>query len=424
MILPGAPTRTPRAEEARPRRARPGRARAALGAVAMVGVVGLSACSSGGDSGGGFSGGGAPLSCPVPVAPVAIAVGVRANQPSGDLPAAVRSAAASVVSGASDQNRQPRFSVVTVDGRPSVAGSASYSTDAGNAIAAQDDQNAFLTSLGQELGNVRARNPEVDDLAALDVAGRGVAGGGQAGTVVLVDSGVQTLPPLDFRQTGQLDAPVADTVDFLRSSRALPTLQGATVILAGIGDTAAPQAALSPAQRSSLLSLWTEIAKAAGAACVAVVDQPRSGDAPTDVPPVSVVDVPPPPTVTPGRPTALPDDGSVGFRPSTAEFRDRDAARGVLTPFVQFLQVEPSRRIALTGTSARAGTLAGQVALSTQRAGAVKALMVEAGAPADRITTRGVGSQFPGYVNDVGPDGRQLPGPATTNRKVIVEPSG
>ena len=408
-------------------RSSPRRRVAALGAVALASALALGACSSGDDEAaggfGGSGGGGAPLSCPIPVAPMAIAVGVRANQPSGDLPSAVRSAAQSVVAGASDRGAKPRFSVVTVDGRPSVAGSATYQTDAGNAIAAQDDQNAFLQSLGQELGNVRAQNPEVDDLAALDVAGRAVAGN-TPGTVVLVDSGLQTMPPLDFRQPGQLGAPVADTVEFLRSSRALPTLQGATVVLSGLGDTAAPQAALSPAQRTSLVSLWTEIAKAAGASCVAVVDEPRSGEAPTDVPPVSVVDVPPPPTLTPGRPTALPDDGSVGFRPSTADFRDPNAARGVLTPFVQFLQSGPTRRIALTGTTARAGTLDSQISLSRERAEAVKTLMVGSGAPAERITTNGVGSQFPGYVNDVGPDGAQLPGPATTNRKVIVEPSG
>jgi OmpA-OmpF porin, OOP family len=136
------------------------------------------------------------------------------------------------------------------------------------------------------------------------------------------------------------------------------------------------------------------------------------------------VDVPPPPTITPGQTTALPDDNSVGFQPDTAEFRDRNAARAVLTPFAQFLIESPSRRIALTGTSARAGTEAGQVDLSTRRAEAVKALLVELGAPADRISTRGVGSRFPGYVNDVGPGGRQLPGPASANRTVIVEPSG
>ena len=387
----------------------------------------VAACSSGGDSGGGGSGGsggGAPLSCPVPVAPMAIAVGVRANSPAGDLPAAVRQAATQVVSGASDQKKQPRFTLVDVDGRPSVSGSATYSTDAGNSIAAQDDQNAFLQSLGRAVSGIKAQSPEVNDLAALDVAGRAVAGGSPPGTVVLVDSGLQTTAPLDFRQSGQLDAPPADTINFLRQSRALPMLEGTTVILAGIGDTASPQEALSPAQRQSLVALWTGIAKASGAACVAVVPEPRSGEAPADAPPVSVVPVPPPPTVVPGKPTALPDDGSVGFQPDTAEFRDRAAASAVLTPFAQYLSASPTRRLALTGTSARAGTMESQVDLSTRRAEAVKQLLVEAGAPADRISTTGVGSQFPGYVNDLGPGGRQLPGPATTNRKVVVVPSG
>jgi OmpA-OmpF porin, OOP family len=212
-------------------------------------------------------------------------------------------------------------------------------------------------------------------------------------------------------------------VEFLRSHQALPALNGATVVLAGLGDTAAPQAPLGTAQRTELVGLWRGIAQASGAGCVAVVDEPRSGDAPGDVPPVSTVPVPPPPTITPGRATTLPDDGSVGFQPDTAEFRDREAARGVLTPFADFLRQGPTRRITLTGTTARAGTLESQVALSTQRADAVKALLVELGASPDQISSTGVGSRFPGYVNDVGPDGRQLPGPASTNRKVIVEPT-
>jgi outer membrane protein OmpA-like peptidoglycan-associated protein len=334
----------------------------------------------------------------------------------------VEQAATSVVSGAADQKVTPKFTVVNLDGRPTVAGSDTYRTDAGNAIAAQDDQNAFLSGLGKAISQVRAQSPEADVLGALGLAGRSVQGG-RPGTVVLVDSGLSTVAPLDFRQEGLLDAPAQDTVEFLRSHQALPALNGATVVLAGLGDTAAPQTPLDTAQRSELVNLWRGIAAASGAGCVAVVDEPRSGDAPTDVPPVSAVTVPPPPTITPGKATTLPDDGSVGFQPDTAEFRDRAAASGVLTPFADFLKQGPTRRIALTGTSARAGTLAGQVALSTQRAEAVKALLVELGASPDQIATKGVGSQFPGYVNDVGPDGKQLPGPASTNRTVIVIPS-
>ena len=393
-------------------------------AVAAVALLALGACSSGDDAGGFSSGGGgAPLSCPVPVGPMAMAVSGRANSPEPGLPTAVQQAAISVVGGAADQKAQPKFTVVNLDGRPTVAGSDTYRTDAGNAIAAQDDQNAFLSGLGKAITQVRAQSPEADVLGALALAGRSVQGG-RPGTVVLVDSGLSTVAPLDFRQQGLLDAPVQDTVGFLRANQALPALNGATVVLAGLGDTAAPQAPLSTAQRTELVGLWKGIAQAAGAACVAVVDEPRSGDAPSDVPPVSTVALPPPPTITPGKATALPDDGSVGFQPDTAEFRDRAAARGVLTPFADFLKQGPTRRLALTGTSARAGTLPSQVALSTQRAEAVKALLVELGASPDQISTKGVGSQFPGYVNDVGPGGKQLPGPASTNRKVIVVPTG
>lgn len=393
-------------------------------------VVLVAGCSSDeGGAGGGFAGGGGgALSCPVPVGPMAFAVSGRANSPEPGLPQAVQDATVSTLTRAVDEDYQPRITLINVDGRPVSAGSDTFASDAGNGIAAEDDRNAFLNGLGEALTGLRAQTPEVDVLGALDLAGRSAGTGGQGGnrpgTVVLVDSGLSTVAPLDFRQRGLLDAPPAETVEALRANDALPGLQGVTVVLAGLGDVAEPQPALSPAQRSSLVALWTAIAEAGGASCVAVVDEPRGGDAPSDVPPVSVVDVPPPPTITPGQTTTLPDDNSVGFQPDTAQFRDRNAAAAVLTPFAQFLTESPSRRLALTGTSARAGTPQGQVDLSTRRAEAVKALLVELGAPADRISTRGVGSQFPGYVDDVGPDGRQLPGPASQNRTVIVEPTG
>lgn len=399
-------------------------ARRGLLPLVLAGAL-VAGCSSGDDAaGGGFSGGGGgALACPVPVGPMAFAVSGRANSPEPGLPQSVQDATVSVLSRSVDQSYRPRITLIDVDGRPTAAGSATFSSDAGNGIAAEDDRNQFLNGFGEALTGLRAQAPEVDVLSALDLAGRS-AGGQRPGTVVLVDSGLSTVAPLDFRQRGLLDAPPAETVAALRANNALPGLQGETVLLAGLGDVAQPQAALSPAQRSALVALWTAIAQAGGATCVAVVDEPRGGDAPSDVPPVGLVDVPPPPTITPGQTTTLPDDNSVGFQPDTAEFRDRNAARAVLTPFAQFLQESPARRLALTGTSARAGTAQSQVELSTRRAEAVKALLVELGAPADRITTRGVGSQFPGYVNDVGPGGRQLPGPASQNRTVVVEPTG
>jgi outer membrane protein OmpA-like peptidoglycan-associated protein len=360
-----------------PRR-RPGTARRAVGLLSLVLTAALVAgCSSGEDAaGGGFSGGGGgALSCPAPVGPMAFAVSGRSNSPEPGLPQVVQDATVSVLSRSVDEGYEPRITLINVDGRPTSAGNDTFRTDAGNAIAAEDDRNAFLDGFGSAVTELRAQTPEVDVLSALDLAGRS-AGGNRPGTVVLVDSGLSTVAPLDFRQRGLLEAPPEETVDALRASNALPGLQGTTVVLAGLGDVAGPQPALSPAQRQSLVALWTAIATAGGASCVAVVPEPRGGDAPTDAPAVSVVDLPPPPAITPGRATALPDDNSVGFQPDTAEFRDRGAARGVLAPFAQFLIESPNRRIALTGTSARAGTPQGQVDLSTRRAEAVKALLV------------------------------------------------
>ena len=382
-------------------------------------------CSSGEDAaGGGFSGGGGgALSCPVPVGPLAFAVSGRSNSPEPGLPQAVQDATTSVLTRAVDEGYEPRVTLVNVDGRPVSAGSETFSSDAGNGIAAEDDRNQFLNGFGEAVTGLRAQTPEVDVLTALDLAGRS-AGGNRPGTVVLVDSGLSTVAPLDFRQRGLLDAPPDETVEALRANNALPGLQGETVVLAGLGDVAEPQPALSPAQRSSLVALWTAIATAGGASCVAVVDEPRGGDAPSDAPAVSVVDVPPPPTITPGQTTALPDDNSVGFQPGhrrvpRPECRARRPHAVRAVPHgIAVATDRAHRHQCARGHRGRPGR-----PLDPARGGGEGPARRARGAGGPHLHAGG-GQPFPGYVNDVGPGGRQLPGPASANRTVIVEPSG
>jgi OOP family OmpA-OmpF porin len=50
-----------------------------------------------------------------------------------------------------------------------------------------------------------------------------------------------------------------------------------------------------------------------------------------------------------------------------------------------------------------------------------KSMLVDLGIAADRITTRGVGSDGPGHIPDVDAHGVLLPGPAARNRAVVVE---
>ncbi|MDQ5855064.1 MAG: OmpA family protein [Actinomycetota bacterium] len=96
-------------------------------------------------------------------------------------------------------------------------------------------------------------------------------------------------------------------------------------------------------------------------------------------------------------------DGTVGFVPDQAVFRDPGQARAVLTDYAR--EIANGRRALLTGTTASAGTSEYRLRLSQQRADAVRDLLVSLGAPADRIGTQGLGSDFPGYVKDRDPQG-------------------
>ena len=55
-----------------------------------------------------------------------------------------------------------------------------------------------------------------------------------------------------------------------------------TVVLTGLGATAAPQEPLDTASKSRLVEQWTEIANASGATCVAVDEEPLTGNDPDE----------------------------------------------------------------------------------------------------------------------------------------------
>ena len=411
---------------------RPGRGRPRAGVAGAVAVLAVACslvagCGAGPEATGvgAAGGGGSSISCPVPDGPIAVAVSGRANSPAPSLPPVAEQIVSNAVERVPIGGVGPRLTLVGIDGRPEPLGSTAFSPRSKNDIAAGRERRAFLDRFRQLVAAVRAKAPEVDDLAALDVAARAARDGAPAGTVVFVDSGLQTVDPLDFRQPGLLDADPVEVVDFLERTGAVPDLSGLTVIFVGIGDTAPPQKGLDVARRERLVALWSEIAKAGGAACVHVDSAPRGGGAPTGVPRVGTVPVPPPPVAdfTALGPTILPDDGTVGFVPGRAVLRDPRAAAEVLRPFGDWLLDDRDRRVELTGTTARFGELGSQIELATLRAEAIKQVLVDQGVDPAQITTRGVGSEFPEYVNDQGSDGSLLPGPAAANRTVRIDPS-
>jgi OOP family OmpA-OmpF porin len=85
------------------------------------------------------------------------------------------------------------------------------------------------------------------------------------------------------------------------------------------------------------------------------------------------------------------------------------------------LVINGRQEVELIGTTAMAGpSEVSRIELSLRRAEAVKAVLVELGVPAERITTTGAGATWPDRVPDIAPDGSLIPWAAAQNRSVIV----
>jgi len=362
------------------------------------------------------------LHCPaLPDAPFAVAVGARAN------------AAVPQLTGALDNRLQDaahngqRVTFVRVDGRPEQAYTDTYRVTSVSSGGKNQDWNDFYSRLQTAFSaTTKAARPEADLLGALAVAGRatgGAPGATARGTVVVADSGLQTVAPLRFQDDGGslLLADPADVVAGLKKAELLPDLTGRTVVFTGLGNTADPQPALDARLHRRLIAIWTAIVNASGAGCIDVLDEPAYPKSVRGtLPAVAVVPLPAPPT--PPKPcgeTVLGEANDVGFVAESDQFRDPEAARATIGTVAATMRA--GRQTAeLIGTTANVGDLSGQVRLSAKRAVAVARVLSENGIGADRIHSTGQGSRFDGYVTDHGPSGELLPGPAARNRKVIV----
>lgn len=357
------------------------------------------------------------LECPVPDGPVAFAVGGRANTPAVSstpaLGAVVLAAAAN----------EATVTLLDTGGQPTALGPFGLTLDSKNEAARQREAQRNAAGLAQQILQVSATSPEANPLEALNRAAdsvRSAPGGERAGTIVLVDSGLQTTGVLDYTQEGMLSADPQDLVKALASSGQLPDLTGITVYLVGIGQTVAPQDALDAGARHDVQAQWRAMAEGSGAACVDFDDTPRAAaPATADLPqvtafpvPVAALDLP-----TPERPLELRDE--IRFQSNSDEYVDPQRAADRLRPIADWIRTSRAS-VTLTGTTATDGTEEGRKRLSQMRADAVKASLVALGADASRITTEGVGTNHPSHVDDLGPNGELLPGPAAKNRLVIV----
>ncbi len=350
-----------------------------------------------------------------PTGGLAVVVGARSNMPPIDLDGV----AGQVLTNAVDT--QASVSLVVADGAPFRHSTRQLETagDDGDAWRASEAEN--LRALRDSIASAAARSPETDLLAALGLAAQEVASAPGKHVVLVVDSGLSTLGPMDFRRPGMLDADPADLVASLQTAGALPDLSGVHLVFQGLGDTAAPQPALSAVVRTQLAELWTAIGLAAGALDVNVEHSPLRGEAPLGLPPVSVVG--PGRGITCTANTVVLDGGDVAFLANTATFKDPAAATATLQLIADQMRTAGATAT-LTGTTADVGDLEGQRRLSRERAETVADLLSELGVPAGSMTVVGLGSDFPGYVPDRDDAGNLSPAAAALNRKVVIELSG
>ncbi|MET7423396.1 hypothetical protein [Dactylosporangium sp. NPDC005555] len=351
-----------------------------LAALAMCATLGMTVTAGCGEFRKDFLGEESTFTCPKPAhAGLAIAVGARANSPTPAPPAEVRKLIAETMQGCG------RITVVRVDGRPSVAGDRVFAPTAKTRQNSDIEQAKFLKDVGELLTTAaKAVEPEANVLGALSVA---AGAAGQGGTVVLIDSGVQTTDPMDLR-TSNLPAKKPQVIaEALHRDKLLPDLTGRTVILSGIGYTAAPQTPLDDRNRNFLRDLWREIVIAAGVKEPVVLPDPNTSAAVQSNPSVGVVAFPAGAILLEcNANSTLPDDGEVGFIPDQAEFRNPDAARNVLKGLAGFLTANSRAVVEIQGFVAHYG----RGDLSQRRADRVKQELVSLGAR-NPMTAKGMG---------------------------------
>lgn len=325
------------------------------------------------------------------------------------------------------------ISVVNADGVPDVVLASSFDIDdkykSASAERLDMDARAKTTNLIVGMQNVIATDPEVDYLAALNLAVRTLSSleGYDSKTIVVIGTGLSTTGVLDF-QNNLISADPGTIVELLKQKEEIPAFDGITVYWQQMGDVAAPQQALTSAQRNKLQQIYGGIVEAGSGTFVyneIIANPVNEGTAYPMVTPVALpADTPisfEPEMLNPedtenvlAEPVVLTEE-QITFIGDKAEYLYPDEAESVLKPIADFL-LSNDVTILLCGTTAGDGNSAYTMELSQARADAVKQSLVDLGVDPSRIITVGLGSTDPWHVYGIPTSDKA----ASCNRKVVL----
>lgn len=325
------------------------------------------------------------------------------------------------------------ISVVNADGSPEVVLANSFDIDEKYKKASKDklamDARSKATNLISGMQTVIADDPEIDYLEALRLAVRSLASleGYDSKQIIVLGTGLSTTGVLDFKNN-LISAEPDVIVELLNEKSEIPNFSDITVYWQQLGDVAAPQEAMTSAQKNKLQKIYGSLVEAGGGTFVYNEIMANPVNESVEYPSVTPVELP---ADTPiafeaddldaeddkafEEPQVL-SESQVEFIGDQANYLYPDKAVENIRPIAEYLLKHDDVNIVLIGSTAGDSTNASTLKLSQERADAVKKTLIDLGVNADRITTIGMGASDPWHIPNAGYDGAA----ASANRKVVL----
>lgn len=325
------------------------------------------------------------------------------------------------------------ISVVNADGSPEVVLANSFDIDEKYKKASKEklamDARSKATNLISGMQTVIADDPEIDYLEALRLAVRSLASldGYDSKQIIVLGTGLSTTGVLDFKNN-LISAEPDVIVELLNEKSEIPNFSDITVYWQQLGDVAAPQEAMTSAQKNKLQKIYGSLVETGGGTFVYNEIMANPVNESVEYPSVTPVELP---DDTPiafeaddldteddkafEEPQVL-SESQVEFIGDQANYLYPDKAVENIRPIAEYLLKHDDVNIVLIGSTAGDSTNASTLKLSQERADAVKKTLIDLGVNADRITTIGMGASDPWHIPNAGYDGAA----ASANRKVVL----